>query len=391
MRVFNLFLKIINKHKGMVIMYLSIMMVVLALSVSQLYSEDKLNFIEMNIAVFDHENSRFSQHFTDYILKDSNRIDLPEDRDVIADKFYDDTLDYALIIPKNFSESFAADPNSVELETISMLNQQVAAIVEGKITSYLNIWNQYHIIYNRDIPQDKIPGIITEVDYILEASVESDAIQEQPQSNGVQVFAFAMRYINYVIIALGFSIVGYTFIVMEEPLTIIRERVSGYPEGKRTREMFLAAFVVMTGIWLILLMICLSFAGFGNIFLKAGLSVIASSYIHLMAVTGLVLFVSNLYPKKNSSNFFGNIFSLITAFSTGIFIQREILYQPLLKASSITPTYWDVSNSTHIAETVITNIDYGFILQNCIVMAVMGLAFILLTFVVRRIRLKEGI
>ena len=314
---------------------------------------------------------------------------MPDNRDVIADKFYDESLDYLVIIPQDFSETFVKDPNSLDLQTNSMLNQQVAVTFENKINSYLNIWNQYRILYDNNIPEDKISGIISEVDQIMMPSVKV-ASQEKQQSESYKTFSYIISQINYVLIVLGFSIIGYSFLVMEDPLIKKRELVSGYAEGRRTKELFLASFTVMFVIWLLLLLIALMFTGFDNLTIKASQFLIISNFVHLIAITGLVLFICHIYPKKDSSTFLGNMVGLSISFTTGIFVTRDFLNQVLLKVSSITPTYWDVSNAYHVQSNMLNKIDYGYMFKNIFVMLIMAAVFILLTFVLRRMKLKEG-
>lgn len=390
MRVFKIFLKLVNKYKGLAIMYIGIMLIIYSMTISQ-FTKQKSQFevYEADIAVIDHEQSDFSKHFKLFLLQDNREVIVEDDRDLIADKFYDGSLDYLVVIPENFSETFAKDPNLIDLRTQASLNNQISSIFANKINSYFNIWNQYRILYNHQIPQDKIPGIIKEIDQIMAPSVEITA-QPEVKSESYKAFAFASIQINYIVIVLGFSIIGLSFLIMEEPLIKKRELVSGYSEGKRTRELFAAAFVVMIAIWLFLIGICFAYTGIENLKLKAVQTLILSSFIHLISVTALVLFVSHLYPQKNSSNFLGNMLGLVISFSTGIFITRDFLNPTLLKASSITPTYWNVSNSYHVQENMLSKIDYTYMLRNMSVMIVMAITFILLTFVLRRLKLKEG-
>ncbi|HHU53136.1 MAG TPA: ABC transporter permease [Clostridiaceae bacterium] len=391
MKVFKLFLQIINKHKGMAIMYIMIMILIISIVGNQVAAHNgDFTMNEAAVAVIDHEQSEFSAHFKKYLLQDNHQVEVPDDRDVIADKFYDESLDYLVIIPRDFSETFAKDPNSLDLQTNSMLNRQVAMTFENKINNYLNIWNQYRILYDNNIPADKIPGIISEVDQIMTPSVKV-ASQEKQQSESYKIFSYLVSQINYVIIVLGFSIIGYSFLVMEDPLIKKRELVSGYPEGKRTKELFLAAFSVMFVIWLLLMTVVLIFSGFENLTINVSRILIVSNFVHLIAITALVLFVCHLYPKKDSSSFLGNVVGLSISFTTGIFITRDFLNEILLKISSITPTYWDVSNAAHVQANMLNQIDYGYILQNMLVMLMMAAVFILLTFVLRRMKLKEGI
>ncbi|MDI9490227.1 MAG: ABC transporter permease [Clostridiaceae bacterium] len=390
MRVFKMFLKLVNKYKGLAIMYIGIMLIIYSMTISQFAKQkDQFELYEAGLAVIDHEQSDFSNHFKQFLLQDNYEVIVEDDRDLIADKFYEGSLDYLVVIPEDFSETFAKDPNSIDLKTQASLNNQISSIFTNKINSYINIWNQYRIFYNHQIPQDKIPGIIKEIDQIMAPSVKI-AAQSEMKSENYKVFAFAITQINYIVIVLGFSIIGLSFLIMEDPLIKKRELVSGYPEGKRTRELFAAAFVVIIAIWLLLIGICFAYTSIENLKLKAVQTLILSSFIHLIAVTALVLFVSHLYPQKNSSNFLGNMLGLVTSFATGIFITRDFLNPTLLKASSITPTYWNVSNSYHVQENMLSKIDYNYMLRNMSVMIVMAITFILLTFVLRRMKLKEG-
>ena len=64
MKVFKLFLQIINKHKGFAIMYIMIMIMIISIVGSQVVARnDKFVLNEAAVAVIDHEQSEFSAHF----------------------------------------------------------------------------------------------------------------------------------------------------------------------------------------------------------------------------------------------------------------------------------------------------------------------------------------
>lgn len=90
-------------------------------------------------------------------------------------------------------------------------------------------------------------------------------------------------------------------------------------------------------------------------------------------------------------NFFGTLLSVIISFATGVFVAREILWTPLLEASRITPSYWDVSNLEYIFESSsLASYDLSPYFFNLLVMGLMALAAILATVIWRRIRKQEN-
>ena len=116
-----------------------------------------------------------------------------------------------------------------------------------------------------------------------------------------------------------------------------------------------------------------------------------SSLVHVLATSALVLLLANIFPTTKAMNFFGTLFSVVISFATGVFVDRSLLWEPLLEVSRITPSYWDVSNLEYIFESSrLANYDLSPYYFNLLVMVLMTVAALLATVIWRRIRKQEA-
>ena len=172
----------------------------------------------------------------------------------------------------------------------------------------------------------------------------------------------------------------------EQPYLKSRDLVSGYPESKRAWGLFLAVYTVMAALWAILALVLFLLIGFAAIGEPSVLWMVLSSLTHVLALSAFITLLIQVFPSDNASSFLGTLVSLSTAFGTGIFAPREIIWQPLQTFFSLMPTYWDVSNQFILESSVSLSADLGVVRHNIGIMLLMGLFFFGLTLILRRVR-----
>ncbi|HHU07454.1 MAG TPA: ABC transporter permease, partial [Clostridiaceae bacterium] len=131
-------------------------------------------------------------------------------------------------------------------------------------------------------------------------------------------------------------------------------------------------------------------AGFSALRDQSVIWMIISSLTHALALSAFIMLLIQIFSTQSSSSFLGTLVSLATAFGTGIFVPREIVWQPLQTVFSFMPTYWDVSNQFILEGTVSLSADLGEIWRNIGIMLLMGMLFFSLTLILRRVREREA-
>ncbi|MDO5649420.1 MAG: ABC transporter permease [Gallicola sp.] len=169
-----------------------------------------------------------------------------------------------------------------------------------------------------------------------------------------------------------------------------REIASGYPQIKRSFGLYFASLLLMMIFWIIGLII-------GGILFKEAIFsgdkmplIILSSFLHMLAVGSIAIFIGTIAPNKNFINFFSTVFALFVAFSSGIFIPTEFLWGPFKNIAYFTPTIWHMELNSSIMESS-GNIEPSIFLQPVAIQVIMFAAFLLLSLAYRRRQQFKGL
>lgn len=390
MKVFNLFLKLLLDYRVSILSYVLIFVAIFALLTFGTTAESgEVSLYEPKIAVFDHDDSLLSRHLTDYLSKRNTYVDIEEDATAIEDAIFEDRLDYAIVIPKGFEDSFGKSGNYANLRTFANYDDGVNQVMDTQIEFYLSVWDSFRIAYGGTVPTAEAESTLSQVDEIMDRDVEGSELVSENGNQAVIVANF-FRLLNYILIALGFQTIGRGVAVIEQPNLKRRDLVSGYPERKRTWGLFTAVYIVMASLWVILALALFLIAGFSALRDQSVIWMIISSLTHVLALSAFIMLLIQIFSTQSSSTFLGTLVSLATAFGTGIFVPREIVWQPLQTVFSFMPTYWDVSNQFILEGTVSLSADLGEIWRNIGIMLLMGMLFFSLTLILRRVREKEA-
>ncbi|HHU07680.1 MAG TPA: ABC transporter permease [Clostridiaceae bacterium] len=390
MKVFNLFLKLLLDYRVSILSYVLIFVAIFALLTFGTTAESgEVSLYEPKIAVFNHDDSLLSRHLTDYLSKRNIYVDIEEDATAIEDAIFEDRLDYAIVIPKGFEDSFGKSGNYANLRTFANYDDGVNQVMDTQIEFYLSVWDSFRIAYGGTVPTAEAESTLAQVDEIMDREVEGSELVSENGNQAVIVANF-FRLLNYILIALGFQTIGRGVAVIEQPNLKRRDLVSGYPERKRTWGLFTAVYIVMASLWVILALALFLIAGFSALRDQSVIWMIISSLTHVLALSAFIMLLIQIFSTQSSSTFLGTLVSLATAFGTGIFVPREIVWQPLQTVFSFMPTYWDVSNQFILEGTVSLSADLGEIWRNIGIMLLMGMLFFSLTLILRRVREKEA-
>ena len=202
-----------------------------------------------------------------------------------------------------------------------------------------------------------------------------------------------LSYLTYIITAIAFFIIGLPIVIVEAPLMKRRDVASGFDEMRRTQQLFLASYLSMTIVWFVMVMYSIGNLGFQYLSGRTVQLMVLSSFIHMLAISSLVLFLCHIFPRSESISFLSTLLSLLLAFSSGTFVPKELLWQPFHKFSSLFPTYWEIKNQTDVQGLLVAGHSLQPYLVGLLIMLGMGVLFFVLTLIQRRFsagNLKEA-
>lgn len=388
MKAFSLFFKLLRANYKLVLLFFVIFigMMNIAMKVMAPSVDADLQLNQAKVTIFDEDHSNVSKAFTEYFATNGERIELEDDPERITDALFEAKTYYVIRIPSGF-ETQMLDPENEEatLEVRESVYRVMAMPVKQMIESYNHTFQIYKKAYGGTIPRDQLSDVLQAVESDLSSTIETHAQTEVAQSK-TALLAYQANFSNYVILAMLFSILGRIFLTMEEKDVKRRDLVAGVPEQRRTLGIFAGTVVFGLAIYATLLLIILGLVGFDVITSRGTYLMIAVGVMHLFAILALILFFVTLIDNQAGVNFFSTVFSLAIAFTSGIFVPQEFLMEPVMRLSSFFPSYWAVSANNTIANLANTTPDYSPIFEDVSVLALMTIAYLCMTVVLRRHR-----
>lgn len=383
MKAFKLFFLIAKSRTAASLSYFAVFLIMFLLTTSS-GAQGEMAIARPTVAFIDRDQTPLTEHVKQAMSKDVDFFTVKDDENAILDACYGGMIDVAVIIPKGFTADFA-DGKHVDLETVSPTDSITTKSAAQSAKGYLTLVDGYRVAYGGKIPQEKWSHVLAECDSILanRAKIESAGTEEVSEAKNAAAF---FSYADFVFIAVAFFLIGYPMNVIEERLVKRRELVGPVPEGVRTRALFLASFALGLTVWLIFpVMLAVRF-GLAMLVAPGVPVIMLSSLLHALTVICMVFFLCQLFPGKDSVNGMSTVLSLVVAFTTGIFIPRRFLWPPLLKASSIFPTYW---NKTTLVAAGNGTLTPSLFWTDTLVMLLMATAFFLLSLLIRKARMRE--
>ena len=157
---------------------------------------------------------------------------------------------------------------------------------------------------------------------------------------------------------------------------------------KHNRILLLANGLFATGLWL--LYVILSFVFVGDIiFSTQGIIYIINSFVFTICALIIAFLIGTIVNNKNAINGIVNVVALGSSFLCGAFVPMEWLPDVVLKIAHILPSYYYISNNEIVANLETVNFEtMRPILTNMGIMLIFGVAFIILTNVLSKRKMK---
>lgn len=297
---------------------------------------------------------------------------------------FQDKVDYVLVIPETFH--FPETGTRLDVQTFVSKNDTPVQLLDRQIALYATSYR----LFDQHIPSavqgkersDLLDSYMTKImDTKLEGKI---AVNGHENSAQIELFLGMVSVILYVLLSAGFTCVGMTIARTEDPKIKNRELISGYDEATRTRQITLSSFVFMFFLWAIFMLISLAVVGFDVLEARQAQVAVLTSAVHAFAINGLILFIMQIFRSENAAAFFSTAYSLLVAFSTGVFVPSFLLPDVVVRASRIFPSYWLMNTIDHLVHVSATQIDYALVNRNLLLLVGVAVTTFLLTLILRR-------
>lgn len=377
MIVFKTVLKVINRLKGMLILY-----TVILVSISLMNQfNSKGNVItyqetKPNIAIYNKDDNLLAKEFINYMSKHTNIKEISEDK--VDDALFYRDISYVLYIDSNFSSDIL-NGNQINLDYKSTGDYN-SSYTEMLVNKYVKVASIYKDYYNGlELTKNIEDTVSKEIKVNLSTKLDVDSL------------SYATAYFNY----LNYSFLAGSLYVISMVLSSIKEKnvykrtiISSYDYKRHNKDVLLANSIVLFGLYIIYML-------FGYILFKDlmftsnGILYIINSFIYVICTLSIGFLIGTITQNKSAISGIINVVALGTSFLCGCFVPIEYMPESVVNLSKILPTHYFVSTNEIIK--TLDKIDFNSILPiitNSLIIIVFTIMFIILTNVINKKKQK---
>lgn len=382
MTVFKTILKILNKLKGMLILYT--VMLISITTINQKSGNNISNFEESkpDILIVNKDVSNdITTNFVNYINKHSEIKDIDtNDEEKINDAIFYRDVNFVIYIPENFGNDLLNDKNPT-LEYKSS-GDEYSSYSEMLVEKYMKMLLMYKDYYRGD-------ELISKVNNVLETETKVE-LKTTLDTSELSSITRYFNFLNYAFLAGCVYCISMILSSLKEENVRKRTIISSFNYKKYNRIVLLTNAIVIFVMWI--LYVILSVILFKDFMISSnGLAYIANSFAFAICSLTIGFLIGNITQNKNAIGGIVNVVALGSSFLCGCFVPFEYMPEYAIKIAHIFPTYYFVLNNESIKTIEIFNFENikGLLINGGIIIAY-SLVFIVLTnYITKKINFKE--
>lgn len=335
MTVFSTILKILNKLKGMIILYTVILISITALnqtsgSITE-FEESKPDLIIVN----EDSNDQVTKGFTDYLEEHCEIKDIDvDDKEKLDDALFYRDVNYVLYIPNNFGKDLLNDKNPVlEYKSTGDENASYCQMIIEKYIKTIKIYKDY---YEGNELSKKVSEVVeNDTKVTLKTSLDTSS-----QSSMTRYFNF----LNYALLAGCVYCISMILASIKEENVRKRTIISSFNYKLFNRIVLMSLSVVIIGMW-VMYMILGAILFKSNMLTLNGIAFMLNSLIFALCSLCVGFLIGNITQNKNAIGGIVNVVALGTSFLCGCFVPFDYMPDYVIKIAHILPTYYFVKNN----------------------------------------------
>lgn len=374
MTVFKTLLKILNKNKGIVILYTALLILFGGINMNA--NEKATNFVAAKpdiLIVNRDEEVGITKDFIKYIKENSNTPTVEDNEEARNDALFYEDADYIVYIPKNFHKDFMnGETPELEIKRSGDYNSEFAEMI---IKRYLGVAETYRNSF------DSEEKIIEKTNETLSKNVEAN-ITSKLDTDSLNRAAFYYSFASYSIMACLIYIICLVLQVFNSEKIRKRTVISSKNYKKHNRELLISNCAYAFIVWLIY--VIASFVLLGDTMMsKHGMLFIINSFVYTINATALSFLIGSLVSNKNAVTGIVNVIAIGSSFLCGVFVPMQYLPQSVKTMAHVLPTYYYVKNNDLISGLENFNLEgYRPLMINMGVMVAFTVGFIIVSNIV---------
>lgn len=371
MIVFKTILKILNKLKGLIILY-TIMLISVTLVNQTSDNVDSFEEVKPSVIIVNNDKSKngVTNHFIKYL---ENHMEV-KDIDIGNEEKIDDALFYrdvslVVYIPDGFGDDLL-DNKDVSVE-YKISGDKGSSYGKMLVQNYFDSFNIYNNYYDGDELFDRLDNALN-----LDVNVE---VKSKVDTNSLSRMARFFNFLNYAILA-G-CVYSISMILASLKSENVRKRtiVSSYDYKKYNRIVLEACSIVIIGMWILYMILALII--FKDLFISMnGLWYVINSFVFSLCSLCIGFLIGNITQNKGAISGIVNVVSLGSSFLCGCFVPFEFMPDYVIKIAHIFPTYYFVINNE--ALKVMDNFSLSSVsplIFNMGIVLIFGVCFVIIT------------
>lgn len=371
MIVFKTILKILNKLKGLIILY-TVMLISVTLVNQTSDNVDSFEEVKPSVIIVNNDKSKngVTNHFIKYL---ENHMEV-KDIDTGNEEKIDDALFYrdvslVVYIPDGFGDDLL-DSKDVSVE-YKISGDKGSSYGKMLVQNYFDSFNIYNNYYDGDELFDRLDNALN-----VDVNVE---VKSKVDTNSLSRMARFFNFLNYAILA-G-CVYSISMILASLKSENVRKRtiVSSYDYKKYNRIVLEACSIVIIGMWLLYMILALII--FKDLFISMnGLWYVINSFVFSLCSLCIGFLIGNITQNKGAISGIVNVISLGSSFLCGCFVPFEFMPDYVIKIAHIFPTYYFVINNE--ALKVMDNFSLSSVsplILNMGIVLIFGVCFVIIT------------
>lgn len=355
MTVFKTLLKILNKNKGIVILY-SVLLIVFG-SLNMKTSDNSTNFVASKpdiLIVNEDKGEKLTQNLISYISDNANITDIDDNEAARDDALFYRNVNYIIYIPNDFSKDLLNGDNpEVDIKSTGDYQAYYAQLM---LERYIKTAKNYINIANEASGDVDVKDIISSIDKTLDKQTEIK-VTSQVDTDKLSGITFYFNFMNYGLLAGAIFAICMILTSFNEE-KIRRRTIISSMNIRRHNNLLLTGNVLFAIVlWAVYTVAGFVMCGIKKDIMNYALLYVLNSFIFTLCAVTIAFMLANIIHNKNALNGIINVIALGTSFLCGAFVPMQWLPDSVIKIAHILPSYWYIKTNELIADIEKWNID----------------------------------
>ena len=355
MTVFKTLLKILNKNKGIVILY-SVLLIVFG-SLNMKTSDNSTNFVASKpdiLIVNEDKGEKLTQNLISYISDNANITDIDDNEAARDDALFYRNVNYIIYIPKDFSKDLLNGDNpEVDIKSTGDYQAYYAQLM---LERYIKTAKNYINIANEASGDADVKDIISSIDKTLDKQTEIK-VTSQVDTDKLSGITFYFNFMNYGLLAGAIFAICMILTSFNEEKIRRRTIISSMNIHRHNNLQLTGNVLFAIVLWDVYTVVGFVMCGIKKDIMNYALLYVLNSFIFTLCAVTIAFMLANIIHNKNALNGIINVIALGTSFLCGAFVPMQWLPDSVIKIAHILPSYWYIKTNELIADIEKWNID----------------------------------